>query len=303
LDGSETTPSSTGTGTASFGGLSAETAYTVQVVATNSDGFVNSSITVTTLAEGAPYLNGISLSSNPVVAYVDELVTLTAGTYDQFNNPFPGATVSLTSDTGTSATMTDDGNGVHSYVTTHTASAVVNYEASVNLIRETFSVTYIPNATGSGPASSPTSTNFTLTFPVTGLTAQIQFTYDPAIGYASNGTSMLDGNIIYDTGAVTATTISPYTDSLYVELLAEPFSDPSIGTYIFRMKMPQWFLNFAILEIQAANAPSYNRYINHETCAFTFTFVNNVYQGTAIDGLPGNILGTVGITLTGSNII
>ena len=50
LDGVLTTPSSSGTGTATFTGLTAEITFLVQVIATNSGGSVDSSIMVTTTA-------------------------------------------------------------------------------------------------------------------------------------------------------------------------------------------------------------------------------------------------------------
>ena len=207
LNGSAATPSSSGAGTATFSGLTASTAYTVQVIATNTAGSVNASLVVTTSAGGGP--------------------------------------------------------------------------------------------------STPTAPNFTLTFPNTNVTAQIQFTYDPAVGFASNNTSILDVNLIYDTGAFTASTISPYTNSIYVEVLSDiSFSDPSTGTYMFRMQMPQWFLDAAVAELQASPGTEsyYNRYTDATTSAFTFVFNNNAYVAAAIDGLPGNNLGTVGITFTSTNI-
>jgi hypothetical protein len=157
-----------------------------------------------------------------------------------------------------------------------------------------------------GP-SDPTGPHFTLTFPNTAFSTTIQFGYDPAIGYAGNNLSAIgDYNAIYDPGAFTAKTISPYTDTtIYIEVLSSSiFTDPAVGNYFFRFKMPQWFLDAVVAELQTnpAAADYYNRYTDATTCMFTLVFANDAFQGGAVDGLPENNLGTIGLPCKGTGI-
>jgi len=147
--------------------------------------------------------------------------------------------------------------------------------------------------------------SFTITLPNTTYVTDIQVTYDPAVGYEASSPSVLaDGNIRYDTGAFTATTLTPNVSPFYIEALIPTTSDPSVGTFFFRMQPPQWFLDAIVLELQAIPGTEsyYNRYTNPQTCAFNLLFTNNVFTSFTLDGTAANNLGTVGFTVTVSNL-
>ena len=159
---------------------------------------------------------------------------------------------------------------------------------------------------GSEPLAAPVAYTFIITLPNTSFTAEIQFNYNSSIGYAGNSPSVMgDGAFIYNTGAFTATTLTPNVNPFYIEAITPSSSDPSVGTFYFRMQPPQWFLDAIVLEIQSLpdTESYYNRYTNPETCLFNFVFLNNVFSASSIDGTAANNLGTIGLTLTVSNIV
>ena len=159
---------------------------------------------------------------------------------------------------------------------------------------------------GSEPLAALVAYTFSITLPNTSFTAEIQFNYNSSIGYAGNSPSVMgDGAFIYNTGAFTATTLTPNVNPFYIEAITPSSSDPSVGTFYFRMQPPQWFLDAIVLEIQSLpdTESYYNRYTNPETCLFNFVFLNNVFSASSIDGTAANNLGTIGLTLTVSNIV
>jgi hypothetical protein len=153
------------------------------------------------------------------------------------------------------------------------------------------------------PNPNPISTyTFTVTLPGTAYTTQIQVNYDASVGYSFN-TNSISGSEqkVYDAGAFTGT-LPPSTTTFYVESIIDS-TNPTVGSFYFRMQPPQAFLDAVNGELGLFGATVFStRYTNPATCYFAFDFQNTNFVSAALYGISTNDLGEINFPGTVSNL-